>query len=121
MHAQDLFVNNSGNRETVETISESLPQLDVVASLALIVESIDSIDGGTFVVSSQEEEVLRILDLVSQEQANSLKGLLASVHIIAEEEVIGVGWETSVLEQSQQIVVLTVNITADLNGSFQLE
>lgn len=100
MHAQDFLVNNCGNRETVEAISESLPQLDVIASLALIVESIDSVDGSTLVVASEKEEVLRILNLVSQEQANSFEGLFASVNIITEEEVIGVGWETSILEKS---------------------
>ena len=44
MHAEYLFVNYSSDRETIETISESLPQLDVVSSLALVIEPIDSVD-----------------------------------------------------------------------------
>jgi len=31
---EDLFVNNSDNRQTVETVGECFPQLDVVAPLA---------------------------------------------------------------------------------------
>jgi hypothetical protein len=34
MATEDLLVDYGGNRQTVETVSERLPQLDVVASLA---------------------------------------------------------------------------------------
>jgi hypothetical protein len=72
MHAKNFLVNDSCNWETVETISKCFPELDVVASLALIIESIDSVDGCALVVSSEEEEIFWILDLIGQEQANSL-------------------------------------------------
>lgn len=35
-------------------------------SLTLIKEPIDPIDAGTLMVSSEEEEILRILDLIGQ-------------------------------------------------------
>ena len=44
MHAQDLFIDDGSNWEAIETISESFPQLDVVPSLALIIETIDTVD-----------------------------------------------------------------------------
>lgn len=44
MHTEDLFVNKSGNREAVEAVGESLPQLDVVSALTLIVKTVDSVD-----------------------------------------------------------------------------
>ena len=62
-------------------------------------------------VTSEEEEVLRVLNLVSQEEAHSLETLFASVNVIAQEEIVGIGWEASVLEEPQKIVVLSVNIT----------
>lgn len=62
-------------------------------------------------VSSQQEEVLRILDLVSQKKADSLEGLFTSVYIISEEEVVSIRGETSIFEKSEQIVVLTMDIT----------
>lgn len=65
-------------------------------------------------VAAQNEEVLRILDLVGQEQTDGLEGLLATVDIIAEEKVVGFRRESTVFEKTQEIVVLTVDVTADL-------
>ena len=44
--------------------------------LTLVVEAVDPVDGCALVVAAQQEEVLRILDLVGQQQANRLQGLL---------------------------------------------
>ena len=70
MHSEDLLIDDGCNRQAVEAVRKSLPELDVVASLALIVETVDAVDGGTLVISAQDEEVLGILDLVCQEQAD---------------------------------------------------
>lgn len=53
MHAKNLFVNDSCNWKTVKTVSEGLPKLDVVSSLALIVEPINSVNAGTLMISSE--------------------------------------------------------------------
>ena len=66
-------------------------------------------------VSTQNEEVLGVLDLVGEEQADGLEGLLTSVDIVTEEEVVGLRGEATVLEESEEIVVLSVDITADLD------
>jgi len=71
------------------------------------------------VVATQDEEVLGVLDLVCKKQADGLERLLATIHVVAEEEVVGLGWETAVLEQTEQIVVLTVDITTDLGDRSQ--
>lgn len=34
VHGEDLFINDRGNRQTVEAIGKSLPELDVITSLA---------------------------------------------------------------------------------------
>jgi hypothetical protein len=41
------------------------------------------------VVASEDEEVLRVFDLVGEEEADGLERLLASVDVVAEEEVVG--------------------------------
>lgn len=51
--AKDLFVNDGSHRKAVEAVGERLPQLDVVAALALIVETIDAVDAGALVVATQ--------------------------------------------------------------------
>jgi hypothetical protein len=43
---------------------KDLPELDIEATLALIIETIDAVDGGTLMVATQEEEVFGVLDLV---------------------------------------------------------
>lgn len=73
MHGEDLLVNDGCDGKTVEAICESLPQLDVVSSLALIVEAIDAVDGCTFVVAAEDEEVFRVFNLVCQQQANGFE------------------------------------------------
>ena len=66
MHGENLLVDDGSNRQAVEAIGERLPKLNIVATFALVIETIDTVDGGTFMVTSQDEEVLGILDLVGQ-------------------------------------------------------
>jgi hypothetical protein len=114
MHSEDLLIDDSGDGQTVEAVGKGLPQLDVVPTLALIVETIDTVDGGALVVASQDEEVLGVLDLVGQEEADGFEGLLSTVDVVTEEEVVGLGREATVLEEAQQVVILPVDIAANL-------
>jgi len=116
VHGEDLLINDGGNGQAVEAVGKCLPQLDVVASLALIVEAVDAVDGGTLVVAAENEEVLGVLDLVGQEKADGLEGLLATVDVVTEEKVVCLGRESTVLEETEKVVVLAVNVTADLES-----
>lgn len=73
MHSEDLLIDDGSDRQAVEAVCESFPELDVVSSLAFVVEAIDSIDRRAFVVSTKDEEILRVLDLVRQQQADCLQ------------------------------------------------
>jgi hypothetical protein len=115
VHGENLLVDDSSDGKAVEAIGKGLPELNVIATLALVVEAIDTVDRSTLVVTSQNEEVLGVLDLVGEEQADGLKRLLTSVDVITEEEVVGLRREATVLEESEEIVVLSVDITADLD------
>jgi len=84
VHAEDLLVNDGRNGQAVEAVGEGFPQFDVVAALALVVEPVDTVDGGALVVAPQQEEVLRVLDFVSQQQAHSLKTLFTSIDVISQ-------------------------------------
>ena len=99
MHGEDLLVNNGGNGQAVEAVGKSLPQLDVVSPFALVVESVDTVDGGALVVATQNEKVLRVLDLVREEEAYRLERLLATVDVVTEEEVVCLWGETAILKQ----------------------
>lgn len=61
-------------------------------------------------IAPQQEKVLRVFDFVSQQQTDRLQRLLAPVHVIAQEQIVGFGREAPVLEQAQQICVLAVDV-----------
>ncbi len=65
-------------------------------------------------ITSENEEVFGVLDLVREQQADGFERLFASVNVVAEEEVISFGWEAAIFEQAKQIVVLTVDIATYL-------
>ena len=111
MHAEDLIVDEGSDWHAVENILELLPDADGVATLALIIEAVDTIDLTALVIASQKEEVLLKLDLVCQEQDDSLEGVLSTVDVVTKEEVICLWREASVLEESQQVRELSVSVT----------
>ena len=119
MYTKYFFVNDSGHRKTIEAICEGLPKFDLVTALALVVEAVDSVDGSALMVPSQEEEILWVFNLVSQEEADGFKALFTTVDIVSQEQVVGIRRESTVLKQTQEIVVLAMNITHNLDGSFQ--
>lgn len=79
--------------------------------LTLIVEAVDAVDGGTLVVAPEQEEVLGVFDLVRQQQTDGLQRLLPSVHVVAQEQVVGLRGEAAVLKEPQQICVLSMDVT----------
>lgn len=62
-------------------------------------------------VAAQHEEVLGVFDLVGEHEADGLDGLLSPVDVVAQEEVVGLAWEPGVLEEFDEIGVLTVDIS----------
>ena len=64
-------------------------------------------------VPAENKEVLGVLDLVREEETDGLEGLLATVDVVAEEEVVCLGREAAVLEQAQKVVVLAVDVTCE--------
>ena len=62
-------------------------------------------------VAPKQEKILRILNLVAQEQSDRFNGLFAAVNVITKEQVVRLRWETTILKDSQQVVVLAMHIT----------
>jgi len=119
--AEDLLVDYGGDGETVKAVREGLPELDVVSPLAFVVEPVYPVDARALVVSAEKEEVLRILDLVSQQEADGLQGLLPPIHVIAEEEVVCFGGEPAVLEQTKEVRELPVDVAADFERRLEFQ
>jgi len=121
MDAQDFIINHGSGRKAVEDVREHFPQLDAVPPLALIVESVNTVDGGTFVVATQEEEVLGVFDLVGEGTYGTLNALLSSVDVVAEEEVVGLGRKATILEEAEHVGKLAVHVTNNFEGSRKLQ
>jgi len=66
--AADLLIYQSSNWQAVEAVCECLPKAYVVPPFALVIEAVNPIDGRTLMVTSQQKEVLWILDLHSLDQ-----------------------------------------------------
>ena len=64
MHAQDFIIDKSTNGHAVEDILEFFPDSDAVSSLALVIETVDTVDLATLVISSEKEEILLEFDFV---------------------------------------------------------
>jgi len=71
--AEDFFIDNCGERQTVEAICERFPKLiqkrvisrfcrfsnlDIIPAFTFVIEAVDSVDGSAFVISPQQKEVL---------------------------------------------------------------
>lgn len=115
MHGEDLLVNDGSNWQAIEAISERLPELDVIPPFAFIIEAIDTVNRSAFVVTAEDEEIFGVLDLVREQEADRFERLLATVDIVSQEQVVGLRRETTILEEAQKIVVLPVNIAANLD------
>lgn len=50
-------------------------------------------------VAPEQEEVLGVFDLVRQQQADGLQRLLPSVHVVSQEQVVGLRREAAVLKE----------------------
>lgn len=69
-----------------------------IKTLTFIIKAVYSVYTGIFMVASQKEEIFRVFDLVGKKQTNGFQGLLPPVHIVPEEQVVGLRWEPSVLK-----------------------
>lgn len=83
---------------------------NIAKHITLIVKAVNSIDRWALVIAPQEEEIFRVLDLISQKQGDALNGLFSSIYVIAQKQVILVTWKAAILKQLDQVWELTVNI-----------
>lgn len=67
MATEDFLINYRGHWEAVEAVGEGFPQFDIVAPFTFVVKSINSVDGRTLVITSQQEKVFGVFDLVREQ------------------------------------------------------
>jgi hypothetical protein len=121
VHAQNLVVDQGGNGKAVKNILEFFPNSNGVSTLALIVESVNSVNLGAFVVTSQEEEVLLVFNLVGKEKDNNFETSFSAVNVVSQKEVVSFGWESSIFKKTEKIGELSVDISANLNWGLEFK
>jgi hypothetical protein len=62
-----------------------------------------------------------VLYLVREEEADRFDALSSPVNVISKEEVAGLGWQSPVFEQPEHIIILSMDISTDLERSGDLE
>jgi len=92
MEAEDIWLDNSCKRNIVEESCEMLPHVGItVLSKTLIIESVNLGDLLALVISSQKCDSAWIANLETDEEWDSLNGVVASVNIVTSEQVVVVG------------------------------
>ena len=61
-------------------------------------------------IASQHNNVTREVKFDGEEKHADFDAKDATVNIVAKEQVVRIWWEPTILEESQEIVVLTVHI-----------
>lgn len=62
-------------------------------------------------IASEQEKVLGILDLIGEHEADGLNGLFSPVDVVPQEEVVGLSGKSGILEQLDEVRILTVDVT----------
>lgn len=78
--------------------------------LTFIIETIDAIDWGAFMVTPEQEEVLWVFNFVGQQKADGLKWLFSPIHIVSKEQVVTFRRIAAIFEEPEKIVVLSMDV-----------
>ena len=60
MHTKYLVINKCRHRQTIEAVGKNFPKPDIEPPFTLIIEAINPIDLCIFMISPQEENLVRI-------------------------------------------------------------
>mmetsp|Transcript_762 Transcript_762/g.946 ORF Transcript_762/g.946 Transcript_762/m.946 type:complete len:252 (+) Transcript_762:356-1111(+) len=129
MEAHDSFFDDGGQREPVKKVVYFIENRVVFSRVlaqsvaALLGKPEGVVDPLVLVVASEQMNLLRESNLEGHEQADGLEGVVTSVHVITEEQII-IRFDVTVfirgapeVEESHQILVLTVDVAKHLHGS----
>lgn len=118
---QELLVHDCSQRQGAERLHAGLVHDLGVLVLALELEGEVVCQVTAFVVSSEQPQGLGVVDLQRPEVQDALDAEVATVDVVAQEEVSRLGRVAPDLEELHEIVVLAVHVTADGYGGVHLQ
>lgn len=121
VNAQELLVHNSSQWQGTEGLHTRL--VNILRILVLTFQLEGKVIGqmATLVVTTEQPQAVWIPNLQRPQVKHTLDGEVASVDVVSQEQISGIGWVTTDLEQLHQIIVLAVNISTDGDWRIHLE
>lgn len=121
MNAQELLVHDGSQGQAAEGLHACL--IDSLRVLVLAFKLEGEVVGQvtTLVIASQEPQRLGVVDLQSPEIQDTFDTKVATVDVVAQEEVSRLGRVASDFEELHQIVVLSMHVTAHGDRGVHLE
>jgi hypothetical protein len=56
------------------------------------------VDRGAFMVAAEHEEIFRVFDFIREQQAYAFQALRTTIHVVAQEKIVGFRGEPSILK-----------------------
>lgn len=114
MDAEDFALDDGSNAQVVENVGAVLPGVHVsVLAHGFLVEAVDRGDASCLVVTTQQGDALRVLQLEAKEQLESLNRVVASVDEVTHEDVAGVGDLATFVKQFEQVMELAMDVATN--------
>eukprot|EP01136_Pigoraptor_vietnamica_P039277 Opistho-1_new@9865 len=118
VEAEDLVLHKRREGEEVKEVRKILPHVRVaVLAEALVVKAVHLRNLSALVVAAKDRDALAEADLKRNEERHRLHRVVATVDIIAHEEIVCVGRLAANAEQLHQVVELAVDIAAHRHGA----
>ena len=115
MYTKNFVIDNSGKAEVIKNLSAISPYIHrSIFTQAFIIKSVHLCDLSGFMITPDESNTIRISNLQGQQQEECLHAIISAVHKITEKQIISVRTFTSDLEQLDQIVKLTMDVSTYL-------
>ena len=100
MNAEDFSFNNSSNSKIIKDLGAVFPRICIsVFSNSFVVETVDSGDLSSFMISSKKGDMCWVFQFQAQQKLESLNRIESSINKITHENVSCIGDLTSFLEQ----------------------
>jgi len=113
VHAEELLVHDGAEGEGVEGVHDALVGIEVVFVLAFFFEGEVLCEVAALMVAPEHEEGVFVEDFVDKHEDHALDGEVASVDVVAQEEVAGGRGAAPDVEELEEVVVLAVDVSAD--------
>jgi len=117
VNAEDLIVYDGGNGEKVEDFAAMTPRIGVaIFVLTLVVKAVNLRDLSALVVAAKQCNFVGPSGFEQEQSGKRLEAVVAAIHEVAHEDVVGVGDLAASPEELFQVVELAVNVAADGDG-----